>query len=172
MHVTYVVPNSLKVNPRNARVHSKKQVKQIASSIKAFGFCVPIVVDETLTILAGHGRLAAAQLLGMEKVPTINVEGLTQAQKRAFVIADNKLTENAGWDRSILAVEFPELTELLVAEDLAISVTGFEVAEIDQITLDLEEDSTDPADEIDDHVSDARRRSASRVTSGSLGRTS
>jgi ParB/Sulfiredoxin domain len=135
-------------NRRNARTHSKKQIGQIAESIKAFGFLVPILVDEQRNIIAGHGRFAAAQSLNLDKIPVISVVGLSVAQKRALAIADNKIAENAGWDREILAVELPELAELLVEEGLDISITGFVPAEVDQIAIDFECDSTDPTDAI------------------------
>src|SRR6185312_15420294 len=112
----WVSPHALKPNPRNPRTHSKKQIKQIAESIRAFGFVVPVVVDENNTILLGHGRLAAALDLGLNEVPVIVLDGLSEAKKRALLLADNRVTENAGWDREILAIELPELAELLVNE--------------------------------------------------------
>jgi len=106
-------PAALRPNPRNARTRTKREVRRIADSIRSAGNLQPIVVDESDVILAGHGRLAAAKVLGLEMVPTIKAVGLTDAQKRLFAIADNKLTENAGWDREVLAKEFAELSELL-----------------------------------------------------------
>ena len=135
-----VATDALKPNERNVRTHSKKQVRQIANSIRAFGFTVPVLIDENAMLLAGHGRLEAAKLLGLTKVPTILLEGLSEAKKRALLLADNKIAENAGWDRKRLAIELPELTELLIDEDLDISITGFEPVEIDQLTSDFEED--------------------------------
>jgi DNA modification methylase len=150
MHqIKWVSPHGLKPNPRNARTHSKKQIRQIADSVLAFGFVVPIVVDESNTILLGHGRLAAAIDLDLNEVPVIVLGGLSEAKKRALLLADNKITENAGWDRKRLYIELPELAELLIEEDLDISITGFEPVEIDQIVTDLEADSTDPADTMD-----------------------
>jgi DNA modification methylase len=147
MHqIKWVSPDAVKPNPRNARTHSKKQVRQIADSIVAFGFVVPLVADENGMILLGHGRLAAAILLGLSEVPVIVLEGLSEAKKRALLLADNKITEHAGWDRKRLAVELPELTEILIEESLDISITGFEPVEIDQIAIDFEEDTSDPAD--------------------------
>lgn len=139
---------SLKTNPRNARTHSKKQIAQIAESIRQFGFVVPIIVDESRTILAGHGRHAAAKLLGLPEVPVIEVRGLSPGKKRALALADNKIASNAGWNREILAVELTELTELLVQDEIDISITGFAPAEIDQIITDFE-DKSDPADQLD-----------------------
>jgi DNA modification methylase len=149
MNIERIAIGTLKPSRRNARVHSAKQVRQIANSIKAFGFLVPVLVDEDESILAGNGRYAAAKLLGVEEIPIIRVAGLSAAKKRALAIADNRIAENAGWDRHILVAELPELAKLLVPEDLDVSITGFEPAEIDQIVLDLEEDSADPADEFD-----------------------
>jgi hypothetical protein len=141
--------NALKRNARNARTHSSKQVRQIADSITAFGFLVPILIDEGNLIIAGHGRYAAAKLLGLKEVPVIGVHGLSEGKRRALAIADNKIAENAGWDREVLAIELPELAEVLVVEGLDISITGFAPVEIDQLTADFEEDSSDPADAVD-----------------------
>ena len=148
MNVDWIEIAALAPNRRNARTHSKKQISQIADSIKAFGFLVPILTDEHRNIMAGHGRYAAAQLLGLENVPVISVEGLSPAKKRALALADNKIAENAGWDREILAIELPELAELLIEERLDISITGFAPAEIDQIAVDFETDA-DPADVVE-----------------------
>jgi DNA modification methylase len=150
MHqIKWVSPDALKPNPRNARTHSKKQVRQIADSIVAFGFVVPLVADENGMILLGHGRLAAAIDLDLKKVPVIVLKGLSEAKKRALVLADNKITENAGWDRGRLAIELPELADLLIEEGLDISITGFEPVEIDQIAIDFEEETSDPADTVE-----------------------
>jgi DNA modification methylase len=129
----------LRPNPRNARTHSRKQLKKIAASIQNCGFVGAIIVDKTWTILAGHGRWLAAQMLGLSEVPTITLDHLTPAQQRAYVLADNKIAEQAGWDREILAIEFEELVELMPAEGLDISLTGFEAAEIDLLLDDMEE---------------------------------
>lgn len=127
--------SSLKPSPRNARTHSKAQIKQIAASIKEFGFTNPIFIDETGSILAGHGRVEAAKLLKLEDVAVVRIEHMSEAQKRAYVIADNQLALNAGWDDAILAVEFESLTDL----DFDVSLTGFEMGEIDRLigSLDL-----------------------------------
>ena len=150
MSTVQLMPTAaLKPNARNARTHSKKQIRQIADSITAFGFVVPILVDEAGAIIAGHGRHAAAQLLALEQVPVTEVKGLSEAKRRALALADNKIAENAGWNRELLAAELPELADLLVIEGLDIAITGFAPVEIDQITADFEEDSSDPADTID-----------------------
>jgi hypothetical protein len=128
--------SSLRTNPRNARVHSKKQIRQIANSIKAAGFIGVIIVDEDNMVLAGHARLKAAELLDMDLVPTITATGLSDAQKRAFVLADNKLCENAGWDRELLVKEFGELAPLLEPLNWDLTLTGFESAEIDALIID------------------------------------
>jgi DNA modification methylase len=138
----------IKPNPHNARFHSTKQIGQIADSIRAFGFGAPVLVDETLTLIAGHGRLRAAELLGIKEIPAIELRGLSAARKRALALADNKIGDNAGWDRERLAIELPELSELLVEDGLDVSVTGFSAAELDQLQVDFEEDSSDPDDDI------------------------
>src|SRR5436190_219228 len=141
--------DALKPNARNARTHSKKQIRQIADSIAAFGFLVPILIDEGGLVIAGHGRYAAAKLLGLAQVTVIEVQGLSEAKRRALALADNKIGENAGWDREILAAELPELAEILVVEGLDVSITGFSAIEIDQLAVDFEEDASDPHDAMD-----------------------
>ena len=147
LNITYQSPKALKPRATNPRTHSKKQIRQIADSIEAFGFTNPVLIDAAGGIIAGHGRVAAAQLLGLETVPTIRLEDLSKAQIRAYVIADNKLAENAGWDRELLAIELQGLIELDI--DLDVTLTGFEMPEIDILIgeLDAEEDE-DPADEV------------------------
>ena len=149
IEVQWIAVGALKPNARNARTHSKKQIRQIADSIATFGFLVPVLVDESHSIIAGHGRHAAAKLLGLEQVPVVEVRGLPEAKRRALAIADNKIAENAGWDRELLAAELPELAELLVVEGLDIAITGFAPVEIDQLTADFEDDPSDPADTVD-----------------------
>lgn len=134
--------NTLAPSPRNARTHSKAQVAQIVRSIRQFGFTNPLLVDENGNVLAGHGRLRAAQELGLTEVPTLCIAGLSAAQRRALMLADNKIAENAGWDRELLGAELAELTEMLEAEDLDITLTGFDTAEIDALMIDLDEDDT------------------------------
>ncbi len=137
--------SELKPNPRNARTHSRRQIGQIADSIEAFGFNNPVLVDEDGMIIAGHGRVEAAKLLGLTEVPTVSLAHMTEAQKRAYVLADNKLAEKAGWDKDILAIEFQALIEL--APEFDLTVTGFELAEID---LTLQEDEPLEADVLDE----------------------
>jgi DNA modification methylase len=130
---------ALKPWPRNARTHSKKQIRQIADSILQFGFTCPVLIDHDNIILAGHGRVEAAKLLGMQKLPCIRLSQLTKEQKRAYVLADNKLTLNAGWDEELLAKELKEL--LAIDLDFDLGITGFSIAEIDSLIdgLDFEE---------------------------------
>src|SRR5215472_18742677 len=109
----------------NARTHSPKQIGQIAASIKCFGFIVPVVVNAENQIVAGHGRIEAAKLLGLTEVPVLRVNHLSPTEQRAFRIADNRLAELAGWDRDTLAIELAGLIEL----DFAVEVTGFDRAD-------------------------------------------
>lgn len=122
-------PAELKAGPRNPRTHSKTQIRQLADSIQAFGFTNPVLLDEEDRIVAGHGRIAAAKLLGMVTVPTIRLGQLSEAQKRAYAIADNRLAELAGWDNELLALELRYISELEI--DFELELTGFETAEID-----------------------------------------
>src|SRR5258708_10739281 len=114
---------------RNARTHSKKQIRQLADSIRAVGFTNPVLMDDSGTILAGHGRVEAAKLLGMTRIPCVRLSNMTAAQKRSYALADNKLALNAGWDEELLTIE---LQELLACDlEFDIEVTGFSIAEID-----------------------------------------
>ena len=118
---------ALRPYPRNARTHSKKQIRQIARSIEQFGFTNPVLVADDGEIIAGHGRFEAAKLLGMTSVPTLALSHLSAAERRAYVLADNKLALNAGWDPEILAIELQGLIEL----DFDVELTGFSLAEVD-----------------------------------------
>jgi len=151
---TVVSIDQVRPHPRNARTHSKKQIRQIAASIRAVGFAAPVLVDEHNVLIAGHGRLEAAKSLEMSSIPAIVITGLSDAKKRALLLADNRIAQNAGWDRELLAIELAALPELLVEDDLDISVTGFEPAEIDALHADFEDASADPDDEIDDSCFD------------------
>lgn len=134
---------------RNARTHSEVQVSQIAASIREFGFLSPILVAEDNTILAGHGRLAAAQKLGLKKVPCVKENHLTETQKRAYIIADNKLSLNAGWDSELLAVELSELE----GADFNLDLLGFDEAELSSIfdaDKDVNEDDFDVEKELEE----------------------
>lgn len=120
---------SLRPWARNARTHSKKQLRQIADSIRRFGFTAPVLIDGANTILAGHGRVEAAKLAGLDAVPCLQLDSMTEAEKRAYVIADNKLALNAGWDEQILAAELKTLLGSDLGFDL--EITGFTIPEID-----------------------------------------
>jgi len=131
MHLQIEYKETAKLIPyvNNSRTHSDDQVKQVASSIKEFGFTNPILIDETDGIIAGHGRLMAAQLLDMQEVPTIRLVGLSQAQVKAYVIADNKLALNSGWDVEKLRLEIEDLDSL----GLDLDLLGFGEVELDSI---------------------------------------
>lgn len=126
----------------NARTHSAEQIKKLQASLREFGFVNPVLVDKNLTILAGHGRVQAALAEGIEKIPCVFVEHLTEAQKRAYILADNRLAEMAGWDEEILRAELDALAEL----NFDISLTGFEDFEFDDAPI--EEDNFDVAEEL------------------------
>jgi len=147
--ISWVATDALKPNPRNARTHPKRQVRRLADNTDLYGFLVPILVDENGVIIAGHARHAAAKLSGRKEVPTIKVEGLSEAKRRALALADNRIAESAGWNREVLAVELPELADLLVVEGFDLSITGFAPVEIDQLTADFEDDAADPDDAVD-----------------------
>jgi DNA modification methylase len=135
---------------RNARTHSKKQIRQIADSIETFGFTNPVLIDAENSILAGHGRVAAAKLLEMATVPCVRLEHMTPEQKRAYVLADNKLALNAGWDDQILAAELGELMNLDL--DFSVEITGFSIPEIDGLMEGLAPE--EPGDPREDMVPD------------------
>jgi len=120
---------ALRKNPKNPRHHSPRQIKQIAQSIKSFGFLVPVLVDRDNKVLAGHGRVLAAEHLGYHEVPSIRIDHLTPEQERAFSIADNRLTENSSWNDALLAESLKELSALEL--DFSIEATGFTMGEID-----------------------------------------
>jgi DNA modification methylase len=137
-------PDQLQPWRRNSRTHSKKQVRQIANSIRRFGFTNPVLIDGEKRILAGHGRVEAAMLLGQATVPCLRIDHLTEDEKRAYVIADNKLAMNAGWDEELLALELQELSGL----SFDISLTGFTIAEVDGLIEGLApEEPGDPEED-------------------------
>jgi DNA modification methylase len=143
---------------RNARRHSKKQVRQIADSIKRFGFTNPVLIGDDGEIIAGHGRVEAARLIGMATVPTIALSHLGATERRAYVLADNKLALNAGWDQELLALELQGLLEL----GFDLSVTGFSVTEID-LALDTAKDSAPSRwDAADDWIPEPEEVAVSR----------
>jgi hypothetical protein len=150
--IAYLPIDQLKPNPKNPRTHTNHQIWQIAESIRHFGFNNPIILDSEDVIVAGCGRFEAAKRLGMTHVPTIRLDELTKEQIRAYIIADNKLAENAGWDLEILAIELQSLLELKLP-DFDVTVTGFEVPEIDVI-LDEVKKKGPPEDPTPDPVLD------------------
>ena len=147
LHDLQVEPRALaalKAYPRNARTHSKRQIHQIAASIEEFGFTNPVLIDGDGQIIAGHGRVAAAKILGLAEVPTIRIEHLSPEQKRAYIIADNRIAERADWDGEILRLELGELAALDLSFDL--EITGFATAEIDLLIDGPSKPKPDPAD--------------------------
>lgn len=123
--------NELKPYKNNARTHNEKQIEKIANSIEAFGFINPVLIDSEYGIIAGHGRVKGAERLGMTEVPCLFVEDLTEEQKRAYIIADNKLALDAGWDYELLQLELDDLNNL----DFDFTLTGFEDLELDDESL-------------------------------------
>ena len=107
---------------KNSRTHSEDQIAQVAASIREFGFTNPVLIDENQSIIAGHGRVMAARKLNLDKVPCIELSHLTDSQKKAYIIADNKLALNAGWDHDLLSLELKELDDL----DFDLSLIGFD----------------------------------------------
>jgi ParB-like chromosome segregation protein Spo0J len=148
----------LRPYPGNARRHSRKQVRQIADSITRFGFTNPVLVSDENEIVAGHGRVMAARELGLNAVPTLRLSHLSAEERRAYVLADNKLALNAGWDGEILAIELQALVDL----DFDVTLTGFSLAEVD-LTLDrAREASTDRTDSAEDFVPQPLEQPVSR----------
>lgn len=153
--VKYIAISDLKPWARNARTHSKKQVLQIADSIEAFGFTNPVLIDERHTILAGHGRVEAARLLGMAEVPCLRLDYMSEDEKRAYVLADNKLALNAGWDDDLLAAELGALMSADLTFD--VSLTGFSIPEIDNLLETVApEEPGDPDDDVVPELAPAR----------------
>ena len=132
LKIEYVATDDLIPYVNNSRTHSESQVKQIAASIREFGFTNPILIDEGGSVIAGHGRLIAAELLDLDEVPTITLEGLTEAQRKAYVIADNKLALNAGWDFEALRLDIETLKDF----DFNIDLLGFSEDELGEILFD------------------------------------
>jgi DNA modification methylase len=145
--IEYLAVASLRLDPKNARLHSDKQVRQIAQSIEAFGFNVPVLVDANSQVLAGHGRVRACELLRIAQVPVIRLEHLSEQQRRAFLIADNRLSENSEWDSRLLGEQLKILSEAEL--EFSLEATGFEMGEIDLFIENLSpasEGADDPAD--------------------------
>ena len=147
MKIEYKDINDLIPYVNNTRTHSEEQVNQIASSIKEFGFTNPVLIDKDNSLIAGHGRVMGAKKLGLKEIPTITLENLTEAQKKAYIIADNKIALNAGWDEELLKIELQALQEM----DFDLSLTGFSDEELKDFDLDIEDEviiDTDKADEV------------------------
>ena len=144
--ISYENPASLSPAPRNARQHSRRQVSQLCASISEFGFLIPILVDERCSVIAGHGRLEAAQQLGLNQVPVVRIAHLTAEQKRAYLLADNRLAELSGWDMEILKIELEELSALNLAFEF--EITGFDTVDIDR----LQDTPKKVTDDTDDHL--------------------
>lgn len=130
----YLAITKLAPYARNSRTHSPEQIAQIAASIREFGFTNPVLIDAGNGIVAGHGRVQAAQSLGLASVPCLRLEGLTEAQIRAYVIADNKLALNAGWDDAVLAGELKALADL----DFDLDLVGFSAQELNDLLKDVD----------------------------------
>jgi ParB-like chromosome segregation protein Spo0J len=142
----------------NARTHSAEQVSQVAASIKEFGFTNPVLIDEQGGIIAGHGRVMAAKKLGLAEVPCVVLDGLSEAQKKAYIIADNKLALNSGWDADMLKVEMERLGEL----GFDLSLTGFDDIELSELFGD--DEGPDETESSDDFESAYREQYAVIVT--------
>lgn len=143
-----ILPNRIEIveverlvpSARNARTHSQKQIAEIAGSMKAFGFMVPVLVDPGNVIIAGHGRVLAARKMGLDRVPVIVINHLSDSEKRAYALADNKIALNAGWDDALLCVEL----EALKAESIDVAVAGFSQQEFDKLIHELESQVREP----------------------------
>jgi len=149
--VEYVPVASLRLDSENPRLHSQRQLRQLANSIRSFGFNVPVLVDAQLHVIAGHGRVLASKLLGITQIPTIRLEHMSEQQVRAFTIADNRLAENAQWDNRLLGQQLKILSDAEI--DFSLEATGFEMAEIDLMIEGLAaagHAKNDPADAIPD----------------------
>jgi DNA modification methylase len=142
-----VPPERLRPNPVNVRIHTKKQIESLGKIIDAVTFTAPIIVDENYIIQAGHARWEAAKQRGLRKVPVVVITGLTEAQKRLLILADNKLAEKGNWDAPALANELSILTPLLTEEGLDISLSGFEIPEIDSLMTNYVDSERDLADD-------------------------
>lgn len=134
-NIELLSPAALRPYPGNPRTHTNKQIKQIARSIEQFGFTNPVLISDSNEIIAGHGRVEAAKLLDLQAVPTVRLSHLSPAQRRAYVLADNKLALNAGWDREMLAIELQALVDL----DFSMDAIGFELAEVDIVLEEARE---------------------------------
>lgn len=148
LKIEYLPVGKLLRYAKNSRTHSDEQVEQLVNSIREFGFTNPVLINEKNELIAGHGRLAAAEILEMDKVPAIRLSNLSEKQKKAYRIADNKLALNAGWDMQLLAEEVKELMD----DDFDIDLLGFNDAELDEMLSDEqpqeEDDNSSPVVQI------------------------
>jgi len=159
LNVENIAVESLRPYSGNARQHSKRQIQQIARSIERFGFTNPVLVSDDHQVLAGHGRVAAAKLLGMKTVPTVRLSYMTAAERRAYVLADNKLALNSGWDRDMLAIELQGLIDL----NFDVEVTGFSLAEVDIVLEEAAESSPDTPSGPEDEIPRVEDRAVTRA---------
>jgi DNA modification methylase len=162
--IEIVQVNRLTAYKGNARTHSKKQIRKIADSIKRFGFINPALIDDAGEIIAGHGRVEAAKLLGITAIPCLRISNLSDAEKRAYILADNRLAELAGWDREILAIELQALVDI---GEVEVEITGFATPEIDVVLSDAAEAQGEPSGR-DDEVPDAPAEGAAVSQAGDL----
>ncbi len=149
MNFEYRPTNSLRPYPGNARTHSPKQIRQIARSIKHFGFNNPVLVDDDGQIIAGHGRVEAAKLLNMKTVPTVRLSHMSEDDKRGYILTDNRIAEKAGYDNEILAIELQHLADV----GFDVSLTGFEPAEVDIIIEGIGDESEQPENLVPEETS-------------------
>jgi hypothetical protein len=147
--IAYMSVSELTEYDKNPRTHSSDQIQQIAESIKAFGFVSPLIVDLERQLIAGHGRLVAAKLLGLNRVPVVSIDHLNDGQKKALRIADNRLAELAGWDEDLLALEFSSLVDMDSDSDLnfELEITGFSFGAIDQLIDVAKKDNSSDSDD-------------------------
>ncbi len=146
--VEMLPPSSLKPAKRNARTHNEAQIDRLANSMLQFGVIKPVVVDDRLQIVAGHGVWAAAKKLGLARIPVIRVSHLSETQLRSYALADNQLATKSGWDRELLALEFGELQLALPEIGLDLAITGFDPGEVDAVLENFNDGVANPADEI------------------------
>lgn len=146
LRIKYVKPDTLRPYENNARVHSDEQVAQIARSIEEFGFTNPILISDDQSVIAGHGRLEAAKIVGMDKVPTITLSGLTEEKKRALILADNQIALGSTWDEETLLVELNDLRSL----DVDVSTLGFDEEMIAALEADFSPASIEDQGRIDE----------------------
>ena len=148
LEIQYRCPTKLVPYERNARRHSRKQLAQIAASIRRFGFTNPVLIDDEDRILAGHGRVEAAKTLGLAEIPTVRLSQMSEADRRAYILADNKLALNAGWDQEILAGELQALVEI----GFEVELTGFSLAEVDFTIVQADQSSPIDQDSSEDDI--------------------